>query len=191
MGYLSIAAHAPGKLCFKCGGPSLYQTPQAGGVTAQGWAVLWEAAWWPSLVMAAVSRPAPEHSTEPPHHGEAGSRLFICDKCSQLCSQIALYSFLFIFFLLSFWLGWWRTERKCIPAKLPLLDLQGPCSSLLAGLGLTMSCDCFIFLKPFLHLNLQIRCQIIFFPLQYCKTGITPQPFWDLLGMARDATNSF
>lgn len=149
MGYLSIAAHAPAELCFNCGGPSLCQIPQARGVTAQGWAVLWEAGWWPSLVTAAASRPAPEHRTESSHHGEAGPRLFICDECSQLCSQIALYGFLFIFFLLSFWLGWWRTERKSIPAKLPLLDLRGPCSSLLAGLDLTMSCDCFIFFSLF------------------------------------------
>lgn len=49
----------------------------------------------------------------------------------------------------------------------------------------------FYFFQPFLHLNLQIRCQVIFFPLQYCKMGITPQPFWDLLCTARDATDSF
>lgn len=120
---LSITAHAPGKLCSNCGGPSLCQT-----LRLEGWLLRdeqWEAGWWPSPVTAAASRPAPEHRAESPHHGETGPRLFICDKCSQLCSQIALYGFLFIFFPVKF-LAWLMEDgEEMHPSKTASLGFAG------------------------------------------------------------------
>lgn len=122
MGYLSIAAHAPGKLCFNCGEPTLCQTPQA-----QGRAVPWEAGWWPSLITAAASRPAPEHSTES-HTMEKLSPGYL----SVISAAKLLCTVSFLFFPAKF-LAWLMEDREEMhPSKTASLGFAGALFCLLA-----------------------------------------------------------